>query len=81
MSEKVGYIVTGKLGPMEIGHYNETPRGGVLVKGDVVTLFKSAAAARRAIERTKEYEGANRLRWDTWRLQTVRVVLHAASVA
>jgi hypothetical protein len=67
MSEKLipaGYIVQGDWGVFQLGSYGDTPRGGILVTGDVATIFPTYSRARHAIKRTREYAEAHDLRWD-----------------
>ena len=67
--KKRHYIVTSESIPMLLGHYDDTPRGGVLVKGDSVTCFNNYSRAWRAVQRTKNYAKRNKLPWKTYSLK------------
>ncbi len=42
------------------------PRGGVLLHGDVATVFRNRQQARRAIERTVAYATGHHYEWRSW---------------
>lgn len=44
----------------------------LLMVGNEATLFRNRRAANRAIERTKKFEIANNLHWDTWAWRVIR---------
>ncbi len=60
------YIVVDKTGPLQRGHYDDTPNGGILVRGDHVTMF-SYCSARRIIDRTNKYADKKGYSWDRTR--------------
>lgn len=57
------YIVCGNGRPLMIGHYDDTPLGGVLVYGEVVTAMP-LSTARRAMKRTAEYAKEHGFKWN-----------------
>ena len=64
---RAGYIVTGDMGAMELAlrpyHDSPRPRGGILVSGDVASVFTTRKRAKGAIARTRRYAAANNYRW------------------
>jgi hypothetical protein len=42
-------------GPRQLSHVENTPKAGVLMVGNFVTVFPNRSAARQAIKRTVEY--------------------------
>ena len=66
------YIVYNDHGPLMLGHYNDTPRGGVLLSG-YFTQSMTRKQADRAIARTTAYAAKHNLRWDCHRLRIVRL--------
>lgn len=71
------YIVTCDDKPMSLGHYDNTPKAGVLTfGGDYASGFKSYASARRAVTRSRAYAENNGLPWnlrESWRCKILRV--------
>lgn len=59
--------------PLQLGHYNDTPRAGVLVSGNEVTVFQNRRQARRAIERTRRYAERDQLPWGAERFRVWNV--------
>lgn len=73
----LGYIVTNrfeKYGAFELGWYDDSPPGGVLLMGDCATMFTTANRAYAAIRRTRRYEKARGFDWGTWALRVQRVI-------
>lgn len=66
------YIVCNNTGPLMLGHYKDTPRGGVLLHGDVAQAM-SYKTARRAMRRTEEYAAQHELNWNCHRHRLFRV--------
>lgn len=62
-----------------IGHYEERPRAGVLVRGAAATLFRNRRRALRAIQRSTRYAEANDLPWRTEDYVIVNVDLEPSS--
>lgn len=60
-----GYIVIGGYQAMQLGHYDDTPKAGVLQRGDWATVFRTRRLAHNAIKRSKAYSESRRLNWDT----------------
>jgi hypothetical protein len=65
MSETLGYIVTGKMGAMELAEYDDAPKL-LLAFGRNATLFPSRAAAKAAVDRSTRYSIKHGLGWETW---------------
>ena len=62
--------------PLMLGHYNDTPRAGVLVAGDTATGFRNMRQAKRAIERSANYAKRENLKWwcpDRWTITRVDI--------
>jgi hypothetical protein len=57
------YVISGQYGCLQIGHYDDTPRYGVLVYGDKAHLF-TYSSAKRAIKRTQKFVEEKGLKWD-----------------
>ena len=57
------YIVCVNGRPLMIGHYDDTPLGGVLMYGEVVTAMPRSTA-KRAMKRTAEYAKKRGLDWE-----------------
>jgi hypothetical protein len=56
MLATLGYIVTNNNRPLMLDRtWPDGPKGGVLCRGNSVTLFEIRKDARRAIERTRRY--------------------------
>lgn len=75
MTENGGYIVIGRGGnAMMLAHYDDTPRGGVLLFGRHGHLFASRGTAQRAVERTVRYARERGLTWERgdYSIQRVR---------
>lgn len=72
----LGYIVTSRdeIGAYELGYLDDTPPSGVLLIGDVATLFATRARAYAAIRRTRAYERRRGFHWCTWALRVQRLV-------
>ena len=66
------YIVCDNTGPLMLGHYEDTPRGGVLVHGDTAQAMPYQTA-RRAMRRTAEYAAERGFKWDCHRQRMFRV--------
>lgn len=70
------FIVTVNDRPMELSHYQDAPRGGVLLQGDTATGFQTYDRARHALLRSRKYAERAGLSWDVvmqWKCQIVRV--------
>lgn len=72
----LGYVVTNRHTnhAFVLGWYDDAPEAGVLLIGDVVTVFATRARAYAAIRRTRLYEKRKRLDWDTWALRVQRLI-------
>ncbi len=67
------YIVKGQRGLLELCYGDDNPRGGVLMYGDVATVFPSWESAKRAIDRSARYSKAKGFNWECWRFGIVRL--------
>lgn len=71
----VGYIVINdQQHPMELAHYHDTPKAGVLMMGDVCTLFTTYARAYGAKDRTRVYAYHHNYDWGVASFKIRRVV-------
>jgi hypothetical protein len=67
--KKLGFIVSEQLiGNTELitdkeSSFKDIPKGGVLMYGDKVTVFKTKRAAKAAIKRTNEFTAKHNFNW------------------
>jgi len=66
------YVVCDDTGPLMLGSYEDTPRGGVLLHGGVAQIMPYQTA-RRAIKRTSEYALQKGFKWNCDRQRMFRV--------
>lgn len=70
----VGYIVVEGDSGQVLGHYDDTPRAGILVTaGNSATVFGDKRTAQRAIDRTNLYADEKRMPWGTRSFRIVRL--------
>ena len=72
------YVVCDNTGPLMLGHYEDTPRGGVLVHGDIAQAMPYQTA-RRAMRRTEEYAAQRGFKWGCHRWRMFRVSPNASN--
>jgi len=58
------YIVTDARGPLQIVHLNGAGRCGILMHGDVASVFTTWKRAKGAINRNLKYIDKRRYNWD-----------------